>query len=121
MTFLEEIDNDEKAVLLCHNRYLNKACGAHLLRTINVIQSKPEMISAEDDNCINIYDEPESQSAKASSSAKPVDGCRIRCMKCDGVVGQRNGTQIDFHCEKLKETYISDWDGCVNEIFNEVD
>lgn len=122
MTFYEEIVDDNNGVYICRNRHMNRSCGVHLLRTINVTCMKVNVICADDDYCINIYDdESQIRSKTISTSGRPINGSKIRCRKCDGMVGQRNGNQIEFKSSKLKETFVSNWDGCVNEIFNEVD
>lgn len=117
INFNEDTENGELAVYICGNTHDNSRCGAHLLRAINVKYLTFEEICAEEDNCINIYDEPTQMLA---SSAIPIEGNQIHCLKCNGVVGVRKGSLISFNSTKLEEMIIFSFNRLFSMVSNRI-
>lgn len=105
--------NEQFAVYICNNFVHGQRCEAHILLADDVKTIRPDSITAEDDKCINTYDEP---TKTVYSSANPVDGCNIHCLKCDGTFGVRNGSHIVFDPTKLVETMFYNY----NQFFSDL-
>lgn len=112
--FSIDSDKEEFAVYTCKNKLGDDYCGAQLLQAMRVKYLTLETVSAEDDECINIYDEP---TRSIISSALPIDG-KIYCLKCNVTVGIRNGSLIHFDSTKLKEMTIYTFDRLISNIVN---
>lgn len=115
--FDENNGTGELAVYICNNSTGNNRCDAHLLQAINVKYLTLETVCAEDDDCINIYDEP---TRMVASSAAPIDGNQIYCLKCNGMVGMRKGSLIVFNSAKLKEMIIFSYNRLILTLLNQV-
>lgn len=98
-----EVNNDALAVYICNHDVNGERCNAQILRAISVKLLTLDFICAADDDCINVYDEP---TKTIVSSAIPIDGNNIYCLKCNGLVGFRKGTHIIFDSRKLQEMMI---------------
>lgn len=103
MNFTDQIDNGVLAVYICNHGENGVRCKAQILRANNVKLLTLNSIGAEDEDCINVYDEP---TKTVASSAIPIDGNNINCLKCNGMVGIRKGTHIIFDSTKLQEMMI---------------
>lgn len=115
--FDEKTENGEFSVYICANSMDGNRCDAHLLKATNVKYLSLETVSAEDDNCINIYDEPETTVA---SNAHPADGSKIHCLKCNGVVGMRKGSLIVFQAIKLKEMIVYSYSRLISTLLHQI-
>lgn len=108
LDFSDQLINEELDIFICNNRTgLNSdcldICGAQILKKQDVKYLKLESVSVEVDDCMNVYDEP---SSTVTSSAIPVDGNPMHCLKCDEVIGVRSGSHIVFQSSKLREMTI---------------
>lgn len=117
--FSNDFNKEEFAVYTCKNKLDDDCCGAQLLQAMRVKYLTLETVSAEDDECINIYDEP---TTSIISSAARVDG-KIYCLKCNEAVGIRKGSLIHFDSTKLGELTIYSFNRLISNIvsliFNE--
>lgn len=101
--FSDQLNNGALAVYICNHDVNGDRCRAQILRAISVKLLTLDFICADDEECINVYDEP---TKTVASSAIPIDGNSIYCLKCNGLVGFRKGTHIIFDSTKLKEMII---------------
>lgn len=95
--------DDDLCVYVCKNDDGSEMCNAQLLQPNNIKSWSLNTVSAEDDHCINVYDEP---TKSVTSSAVQINGGNVYCLKCNGLVGKRNNSLIVFDLNKLNEMII---------------
>lgn len=117
INFSDHIVNDELALFLCSNLDGAESCDAQLLQAANVKYLNMNTVCAEDDSCINIYDEP---METVASSATLIDGNNIHCLKCNKIVGTRMGSLIVFDLTKVKEMMIYSFSMLVSKLLDKV-
>lgn len=115
--FSDRLVNDELAVYICNNHANGDRCDAQILRATSVKLLTLDIICAEDDDCINIYDEP---TKSVTSSAITIDGNNILCLKCNGKVGFRKGSYVIFDSTKLKEMMIYSLNRLITHVVNQM-
>lgn len=147
--FYEEITDDENEVYVCNHRINNQPCATQLFRFIHIasyILDDPSYICVDIDDTINTYERPnkkprfitpDPQSAgkvttSSSSASSPSAGSlsiipssmicediQVFCRNCEGFLGYRNETKIQFQFQQLTEIFIMDDDHCVDEFKHE--
>lgn len=112
--FSNDLGKEEFGVYTCKNKLDNDDdyCGAQLLQAMRVKYLTFDTVSAEDDECINIYDEP---TKSIISSALPING-NVHCLKCNEIVGVRDGSLIHFDSKKLRELTIYSFNRLISNI-----
>lgn len=115
--FSDQLINDELAVYICDHNLSGERCNAQILQATSVQLITFDVICALEDDCINIYDEP---TKTVISSAIPIDGNNIHCLKCNGIIGFRKGSLIIFDSTKLREMMIYSLNRAITNFVNQM-
>lgn len=120
ITFAEHLVRAKGAVRIytCNNHINDGRCNAQILQAVDVKTRTLNIVCAEDDDCINVYDEP---TDCLVSSAIPIDGSNILCLKCNGLVGFRMGSRIAFNPIKLREMILYSYSHLLSDIVYQLD
>lgn len=143
--FYEEIIDHQNEVYTCDHRIENKPCATHLFRAQNIasyILDEPSYVCVNIDDVINTYEKQTekpryptldgSTSGKVATLASTWNGLslippsvinedvEVYCRNCNGFLGYRDGTKMQFQYLKLAEIWVMDSDHCVAEYAVEV-
>lgn len=135
--FYKEIVDHENEVYVCNHQIDNQPCATQLFRSLYIesyILDDPSYICVQDDNTINTYDKPKKKARYLHSDAQSAgkvattsgelslhapsmicEDIEVCCRNCDGFLGYRNTTKIQFQFQQLTEIHITDDDHCVAE------
>lgn len=144
LNFYEEIVDHQNEVYTCDHRIENQSCGTHIFRAQHIasyILDEPAYILVDVDDVINTYEKQTktsrylatdaSSTGKVTSSSTSWNGLslippsvinediEVYCLNCNGFLGYRDGSKMQFQYLKFAEIWVMDSDHCVAEYANE--